>query len=99
MTLEAGGERWITLTIREDRLGALALGSSTRLAAAPGREVAGHVTEVRPLGEFATWRAARAVGDHDLNSFLVRVDPVAAEPDLEPGMTVWLDPAAASAPQ
>jgi HlyD family secretion protein len=46
---------------------------------------------LRPLGEFATWRAARAVGDHDINSFLVRADPIAETLELEPGMTVWLD--------
>jgi HlyD family secretion protein len=46
--------------------------------------------ELRPLGEFATWRAARAVGDHDLNSFRMRLDPVADAGRLEPGMTVWL---------
>ena len=51
------------------------------------------ITELRPLGEFATWRAARAAGDHDLNSFLVRVDPAETSQDLQPGMTVWLEPA------
>ena len=48
------------------------------------------VTELRPLGEFATWRAPRAVGDHDLNSFRLRLDPVEAEDKLQPGMTVGL---------
>ncbi len=54
------------------------------------RAIEGEVTEMRPLGEFATWRAARAVGDHDLNSFLVRIDPVASPAILQPGMTVSL---------
>ena len=40
---------------------------------------------------FAVWRAVRAVGDHDLNSFLVRADPSTETPSLEPGMTVWID--------
>jgi HlyD family secretion protein len=44
-------------------------------------------------GEFATWRAARVVGDHDLNTFLVRTDPVGlVSPELQPGMSVWLNP-------
>ena len=47
---------------------------------------------MRRLGDFATWRAARAVGDHDLNTFAVRadhrVDAVAGK--LEPGVTVWI---------
>jgi len=49
------------------------------------------VTELRPLGEFAVWRAARAVGDHDINSFLLRADPVGEVTGLEPGMSVWID--------
>jgi HlyD family secretion protein len=43
-----------------------------------------------PRGEFATWRAARAVGDYDLNTLLIRADPTRATPGLQPGMTVWL---------
>ena len=38
------------------------------------------------------WRAARAVGDHDLNSFFLRADPIDMKEKLEPGMTVWLIP-------
>jgi HlyD family secretion protein len=95
MTLSAERERWFTFTVREDLLGNIAIGSVAKLAIATGRTIAGRVTELRPLGEFATWRAARAVDDHDLNSFLVRVDPLTDnEGDLEPGMTVWLQPAA-----
>lgn len=90
MTLEAGRERWFTFTIREDHLEGIVIGASVQLVTAKGATISGRVTELRPLGEFATWRAARAVGDHDLNSFLVRVDPLATDEELEPGMTVWL---------
>lgn len=90
MTLNAPDRRWFSFTVREDRLGALNVGSKTTLAVANGQSVAGRVTELRPLGEFATWRAARAVGDHDLNSFLLRVDPETPGDSVEPGMTVWL---------
>ena len=47
---------------------------------------------MRRLGDFATWRAARAVGDHDLNTFAVRADPLDHVDGLEPGMTVWISP-------
>jgi multidrug resistance efflux pump len=90
LTLEAGRERWFTFTIREDQLKGIAIGSSVQLVTARGSTIKGRVTELRPLGEFATWRAARAVGDHDLNNFLLRVDPIATNEDVEPGMTVWL---------
>lgn len=91
MTLEAGRERWFTFTIREDRLGDIAIGAPLALRTVKGDRIEARVTELRPLGEFAVWRAARAVGDHDINSFLVRADPLVQTTALEPGMTVWLD--------
>jgi HlyD family secretion protein len=90
VTLEVGSERWFAFTLREDALGGLTVGSEITLSIDNDKKIAARVTELRPLGEFATWRAARAVGDHDLNSFRLRLDPVAAEPALQPGMTVWL---------
>lgn len=91
MTLEAGRERWFTFTIREDHLKGLRIGAPLTLVTARGEQISAEVAEMRPLGEFATWRAARAVGDHDLNSFLVRADPTAPAEGLEPGMSVWIN--------
>jgi HlyD family secretion protein len=48
------------------------------------------VTELRPLGAFATWQAERAVGDHDRNTLRLRLDPQSNASELEPGMTVWV---------
>lgn len=90
MTLKVDGDRWFAFTMREDTLAGLTLGSRLTLAAAGGRSVPARVTELLPLGEFATWRAARAVGDHDLNAFRVRLDPEGSGQGLEPGMTIWL---------
>jgi multidrug resistance efflux pump len=90
LTLDVGNERWFSFTLREDALGGLTVGSTVTLATDDGRKIPARVTELRPLGEFATWRAARAVGDHDLNSFRLRLDPLQAEDKLQPGMTVWL---------
>jgi len=50
----------------------------------------GVVTELRPLGAFATWQAERAVGDHDRNTLRLRLDPQGDASGLEPGMTVWI---------
>lgn len=94
LTLDVGNERWFSFTLREDDLRKLTVGSDVTLATDAGKRIAARVTELRPLGEFATWRAARAVGDHDLNSFRLRLDPIeasaAAVDGLQPGMTVWL---------
>lgn len=89
MTLEPEEHPWFAFTLREDQLHSIALGAAVTLAAQDGRRIGARVTELRPLGEFATWRAARAVGDHDLNSFRVRLDADDAVDNLEPGMTVW----------
>ncbi len=91
LTLAVAGDRWFTFTIREDRLRGVTIGSKLALRTAAGDRFEARVTELRPLGEFAVWRAARAVGDHDLNSFLLRADPIGPTPKLEPGMTVWID--------
>jgi HlyD family secretion protein len=48
------------------------------------------VTELAPLGAFATWQAERAVGDHDRNTLRLRLDPQGGPTAFEPGMTVWL---------
>jgi len=34
----------------------------------------GVVTELSPIGQFATWQAERAVGDHDRNTVHLRVE-------------------------
>ncbi|MBI2736302.1 MAG: HlyD family efflux transporter periplasmic adaptor subunit [Rhodospirillales bacterium] len=91
LTLYVGSERWFAFTLREDALGRLRVGSEVTLTTNGGKPLAARITELRPLGEFATWRAARAVGDHDLNSFRMRLDPIDTKDDgLQPGMTVWL---------
>jgi HlyD family secretion protein len=47
------------------------------------------VTELMPLGPFATWQAERAVGDHDLNTLRLRLDPQRDAAAFELGTTVW----------
>jgi HlyD family secretion protein len=90
LTLEAGRERWFSFVLREDRLAGVTVGAALALGTEAGKTIPARISEIRGLGEFATWRAARAVGDHDLNSFTVRADPVADQDGLEPGMTVWM---------
>jgi len=76
--------------VREDQLGDLHIGSQVELISDNGAgPINAKVDELIPRGEFATWRAARVVGDHDLNTFLIRIDPAPdTSAELEPGMTV-----------
>jgi HlyD family secretion protein len=48
------------------------------------------VTELVPLGSFATWQAERAVGDHDRNTLRLRLDLQRDQAGFESGITVWL---------
>jgi len=94
MTFVPDEPPWLAFTIREDMLIGLGIGSQVRLRMANNAKIDTRLTELRPLGEFATWRAARAVGDHDLNSFRVRFDQTVATTGIEPGMIAFLTPSA-----
>jgi HlyD family secretion protein len=91
LVIEDGGKRWLSFNAREDALHGLAVGSRMDIARA-GASAPMHavVTEILPLGSFATWQAERAVGDHDRNALRLRLDPQGDTAALEPGMTVWL---------
>jgi HlyD family secretion protein len=92
LTLVPRDGLWFAFNVREDALHGLAIGSAVPVHA-PGlaAPVRAKVVELRDWGEFAAWRAARATGDHDLNTFFVRLDPVSPVSGLAPGQTVWLD--------
>lgn len=93
LTLVPANGLWFGFSLREDALRGLTIGSSVPLhAAGQGKPISAKVVELRDWGEFAVWRAARAAGDHDLNTFFVRLDPVGPTQDMAAGQTVWLDP-------
>src|SRR5262245_9026857 len=86
------GKQWLSFNAREDVLRGLTVGARVNVARPGGREpTAAVVTELIPLGTFATWQAERAVGDHDRNTLRLRLDLQGDQTGLEPGMTVWLD--------
>ena len=91
ITIEAGGHRWLSFNVREDRLGGITIGSAVNVQVAGMSALrSGVVTELSPIGQFATWQAERAVGDHDRNTVHLRVELPEDSLPLEPGMTVWL---------
>ena len=94
MTCRPAGRRWASFNMREDQFTSLRIGSAVEPDGGRRQRPAStaKVTEIMPRGEFATWRAARAVGDHDLNTFQLRVDSDEPTSALQPGMTVWLHP-------
>ncbi|HWA46040.1 MAG TPA: HlyD family efflux transporter periplasmic adaptor subunit [Hypericibacter adhaerens] len=99
LTLTAGDDYWFSFNVREDLLDGMNIGTALTLTrSGDDKPIVARVSEMRRLGDFATWRAARAIGDHDLNLFAVRADPTQTVPDLEPGMTVWIATIAPPAP-
>jgi len=91
LAIEEIGKRWLSFNVREDRLRGLTVGAKVGVVRAGTREpTPGVVTELVPLGSFATWQAERAIGAHDRNTLRLRVDPQGDASGFEPGMTVWL---------
>jgi len=92
LAIEEAGKRWLSLNVREDRLRGLTVGAKVGVVRAGMRDTTpAVVTQLVPLGSFATWQAERAIGDHDRNTLRLRLDPQGAAIGFEPGMTVWLD--------
>ncbi len=91
LAIEEPDKRWLSFNAREDLLHGLTVGATVDVgrAGASGPTPA-LVTELLPLGPFATWQAERAVGDHDRNTLRLRLDPRRDASAFEPGMTVWL---------
>jgi HlyD family secretion protein len=92
LMVEAAGEQWLSFNAREDHLNGLAVGETVRVMRnGADAAIKSVITELRPLGTFATWQAERVIGDHDRNTLRLRLDPERQPAGLEPGMTVWIE--------
>jgi HlyD family secretion protein len=91
VVIENTGKQWLSFNVREDQLHGLTVGTSVDVARAGTADLTPSVvTELVPLGTFATWQAERAIGDHDRNALHLRLDPQGNPTGFEPGMTVWM---------
>jgi HlyD family secretion protein len=92
LMVEASGKQWLSFNVREDHLSGLAVGETVSVSRhGADRTFKSVVTEVQPLGTFATWQAERVIGDHDRSTLRLRLDPQAEPAGLDPGMTVWIE--------
>ncbi|MFY9835148.1 MAG: HlyD family efflux transporter periplasmic adaptor subunit [Xanthobacteraceae bacterium] len=91
LAIAATDKQWLSFNAREDMLHGLTVGDKVEVARAGGEPRPAMVTELTPLGPFATWQAERAIGDHDRNTLRLRLDPEGDLEGFEPGMTVWLE--------
>jgi HlyD family secretion protein len=91
LTIAETGKQWLSFNAREDFLRGIRVGMTVDVGRIGTSEtIPALVTELLPLGPFATWQAERAVGDYDRNTLRLRLDPQADVAKFEPGMTVWL---------
>jgi len=90
LAIEQAGKQWLSFNVREDNLHGIRVGTIVDVKRMGTSETSpALVTELLPLGTFATWQAERAVGDHDRNTLRLRLDPQRDATAFEPGMTVW----------
>ncbi|QPF88137.1 HlyD family efflux transporter periplasmic adaptor subunit [Bradyrhizobium genosp. L] len=89
LMVEAAGQQWLSFNVREDHLNGLSIGSTASVTRAGAADaIRAVITELQPLGIFATWQAERVIGDHDRSTLRLRLDPQGQLAGLEPGMTV-----------
>jgi HlyD family secretion protein len=91
LTIQRTGGQWMSFNAREDFLHGLSVGTKIDVLSQGTEASPAIVTELTPLGSFATWQAERAVGDHDLSTVHLRIDPLDGRNKLEPGITVWVE--------
>jgi HlyD family secretion protein len=91
LMVEATGQQWLSFNAREDHLNGLTIGKPVSVMRnGTDGPIKAVITELQPLGTFATWQAERVIGDHDRNTLRLRLDPQGSAAGLEPGMTVWV---------
>jgi len=92
LMVEAAGRQWFSFNVREDHLNGITVGKTANvLRNGADAAIKAVVTELRPLGTFATWQAERVIGDHDRNTLRLRLDLQGNAANFEPGMTVWIE--------
>lgn len=81
---------WVTITLREDQLNGLDIGSELagEVPALKGKQARFKVSFMAPAGDYATWRATRQSSGFDIKGFEVRLTPVERIAGLRPGMSV-----------
>ena len=92
LAIAATGQPWLSFNVREDFLRGVGVGSTVGVERqGESKTTPAVVTELLPLGSFATWQTERAVGDYDRNTLRLRLDPQGDPTGFEPGMTVRFD--------
>jgi HlyD family secretion protein len=78
-------KRWLSFNAREDCCTASAWGDGRRRRTGRQNRPRRSSPSSCRSGQFATWQAERAVGDHDRNTLRLRLDPLRDAAAFEPG--------------
>ena len=80
---------WISVSVREDMLGDLRVGSlaEIKIPALGDQTYTARVTYLRAMATYAVWRATKINGQYDVKSFDVKLVPQEPIDGLRPGMT------------
>ena len=87
----ATDEVWFTFNIREDKLAGMAVGQEAEVyMPSNGKTVPVKITRVKNVGNFAAWKATKALDGFDLKVFEVRATPKEKVEGVASGMSVIL---------
>ena len=83
----------VLFSVREDKLASIKKGSKLRgtIPALGGKAIEVVVTKMKDMGSYATWKATKPRGEHDLRTFEVTTRPTSPIEGLLAGMTIVLD--------
>ena len=91
LVLDATDKQWLSFDVREDLLQGLTVGDKVDVTRSGAEQpTRAQITELVPVGSFATWQAERAVGDYDRSTLRLRLDPQSEQAGFVPGMTVFI---------
>ena len=80
---------WISVSVREDMLGNLRVGSLAEISipALGDNTYSARVTYIKAMASYAVWRATKINGQYDVKSFDVKLVPQEPIEGIRPGMT------------
>ena len=83
----------VLFSVREDKLASIKKGSKLRgtIPALGDKAIEVVVTKMKDMGSYATWKATKPRGEHDLRTFEVTTRPTSPVEGLLAGMTIVLD--------
>ena len=89
MSIAMMDDMWGTFNVREDQLNDMHVGTEfTVFVPAFNKDVKMKVYHLKDQGSFAVWKATKANGQYDLNTFEVKARPVEKLDGLRPGMSL-----------